>query len=342
MTSRELVKKTIKFERTDLIPVDLWILPATYIKYGKKLFNLLKEYPKDFVDMMDLQEENFILPPSHRKGDYIDCFGCLWHQEFDGFLGQIVKHPLEDMQSLDTYKFPPKEEGEITLEQIKKVIPKNRIEKKYFCADFIRTYERMCFLRGMENLLMDLAYQTKEFFTLLDKVVAWNISHLELVLEECGEDIDGIWFSDDWGSQSSLLISPSTWRKIFKPNYKKMFDVVKKYNKNVLFHSDGYILDIIDDLIELGVDVLNCQIKLLDAKILSKKFGGKITFHTDLDRQNILPYGTEEDIKNHIKDVIENLGKYSGGLILNAEIGPDMPYKNIVLLLEEFWRVRKL
>lgn len=339
MTSKERVKKTIKFEKPDIIPIDYWILPATYIKYGKKIFELLKKHPKDFPDMLDIQEHNFVLPLSHKKGDYIDCFGCIWYQEYDGFLGQIIKHPLEDLDNLKNYKFPEVEDGEITLPQIKDAILKFKKQEKYLGIDFIRTFERMHFLRGMENLLMDMAYQKEDFFILRDLVVNWNVSHLKLVLKE---DIDGIWFSDDWGGQNSLLINPQMWRKFFKPSYKKMFNLVKKYNKDIFFHSDGYIIDIIDDLIEIGVNVLNCQIKLLDEKILSEKFGGRITFHTDLDRQNILPYGTKGDIKNHIEDTIESLGKFKGGLILNAEIGPDVPYENIKVLFGEFERVRKI
>jgi uroporphyrinogen decarboxylase len=337
MTSRERVKRAIRFEKPDLIPIDYWILPATILKYKEKLLNLFKKYPKDFPDNFDYQDFSINLPPSHKKGYFTDAFGCVWRNEYDGFMGQIEEHPLKNLEDIKNYKFPDYDSGEITLKQIKENINKWREKNKYLCCDFIRTFERMHFLRGMENLLIDMAYEKEEFFILLERVVEWNMKHLELVL---AEDVDGIWFSDDWGTQNSLLINPETWRKIFKPYYKKMFDLVKKSNKDIFFHSDGYILEIIPDLIEIGADVLNCQIKLLNAKRLSERFGGKITFHTDFDRQNILPYGTKEDIREHIKDAVDNFGKYSGGLILNAEIGPDIPYQNIEILFEEFEKVK--
>ncbi len=335
MTSKERVRRAIRFEKPDIIPVDYWILPGVYLKYSDGLYNLLEKFPKDFPDALDVDRDN-LLPPSHRKGEYTDCFGSVWRQEYDGFLGQVVKHPLEDIEKIKAYSFPDPQSGEISVKQIKNIVERVRADEKFISVDSIRTFERMHFLRGMEDVMIDLAYQKDEFFFLLDKVVDWNIAHMQAVLDELKNDVDGIWFSDDWGSQNSLLIRPETWRTVFKTRYKKMFDTVKRYGKPVLFHSDGYIMDIIGDLIEIGVDVLNCQMKLLGADRLAERFGGKVTFHTDMDRQGILPFGTEEEIREQVREVVSHLGKFSGGLILCAELGPDMPIGNIRALFEEF------
>lgn len=339
MTSRERVQRTLKFENPDRIPVDYWVLPSARIKYGERLSALLRKYPKDFPEAADMDDE-YVIPPSYRAGEYADCFGSVWSQKHDGILGQIVKHPLENSDDLKTYQFPDPREGETTIKQIGELISHFRSEKKFVCADFVRTFERMHFLRGMENLLMDMAYQKEEFFTLLDRVAEWNVSHLRPALDEFGDGIDGVWFSDDWGSQNSLLIRPDMWRKIFRPKYKEMFEVVKSSGKPVFFHSDGYIMDIIGDLIEAGVDALNCQIKLMGAERLAERFGGRVTFHTDLDRQGILPYGTPGEIGRHIEEIRRSLGKFGGGLILCAELGADMPFENIQAVIEGFDRVR--
>ncbi|HOO56876.1 MAG TPA: uroporphyrinogen decarboxylase family protein [bacterium] len=333
MTSREIVDSAVNFRGPERIPIDYWILPATHLKYGGELAALLAEFPKDFPDHME-PEPDGALPPSHRKGVYTDCFGAVWTQEQEGILGQVLTPPLGDWKALGEHPFPDPSDGEITLQQLKSITARSVRENKYTCVDFIRTFERMHFLRGMQNLLMDMALGEKEYLILLDRVAEWNTAHLRIVLDELHDDIDGIWFSDDWGAQKSLFINPVKWREIFKPVYRKMFDVVKEYQKTIFFHSDGFILDIIDDFIEIGVDALNCQVKLMGEENLAERFGGKITFHTDLDRQHILPHGTTEDIRNHVQSVIKHLGKYSGGLILNAEIGPDVPFENIRTLLE--------
>jgi uroporphyrinogen decarboxylase len=340
MTSRERVIKAVRFQNPDIIPVDYWILPSVYLRYGERFFDLLKKYPKDFPDVLDVDKDN-LLPPSHRKGYYTDCFGSVWHQEHDGFLGMVSQHPLEELSAFETYKFPePNErEGEVSLLQIRNIVSKSKPLGKFICVDSTRTFERMHFLRGMEALMMDLAFQRREFFTLLEKTVEWNLEHIRLVLAD-QKDVDGIWFSDDWGSQNSLLINPVMWRKIFKPYYKTMFDAVKESGRFVFFHSDGYIMDIIGDLIDIGVDVLNCQLKLMGPAELAKRFGGKVTFHTDLDRQNILPFGTKKDIVSHVKEAMDNLGGFGGGLILCAELGADVPFENIETLITEFHKVR--
>jgi uroporphyrinogen decarboxylase len=341
MTSRERVVSAVKFQKPDIIPVDYWVLPAIYMKYGERFFALMDEYPKDFPDMKDIDKDN-LLPPSHRKGEYTDDFGCVWHQEYDGFLGQVSKHPLADLKDFETYRLPElnEREGEVTLLQIRDIVSKTKHLGKFICVDSVRTFERMHFLRGMEDVMIDLAYQRDEIFLLLEKIAEWNIAHIRLVLEDQKDGVDGLWFSDDWGSQNSLLINPEMWRKIFKPYYKKMFDTIKEYGKYVFFHSDGFIMDIIADLIEIGADALNCQMKILGAKNLADRFGGAVTFHTDLDRQGILPYGTKDDIKRHVWDAVENLGKFNGGLILSAELGPDMPFENIEMLFKEFYKAR--
>lgn len=342
MTSRERVQRAITFGGPDMIPLDCWVLPASFSRHGKKLFDLLKAYPKDIAAAGPLDENNFI-PPSYRKGDYTDAFGCLWHQEFDGFLGKIVKCPIESADDFARYEFPGVamlEDG-VSLGDVKRHVAEHRSEGKFFIADFVRTFERMHFMRGMENLLIDMAMGNELFFTLLDKVVEWNIAHVSHVLDEMGGLADAVWFSDDWGTQNSLLINPTAWRKIFKPRYKQMFDVVKSRGKSVMFHSDGFIMDIIGDLNEIGCDAVNCQIELMGAKRLAEQFGGGIAFHTDLDRQNILPFGSPSDIKNHVFNTVEHLGKFDGGLILSSEIGPDMPFENIEALFSAFDEARR-
>ena len=84
--------------------------------------------------------------------------------------------------------------------------------------------------------------------------------YCELLEEWAKTEIDALMFMDDWGSQSSLLINPSLWREIFKPMYKDYIDIAKRYHKKAFMHSDGYILDILPDLAEMGLDAVNSQI----------------------------------------------------------------------------------
>ena len=206
-------------------------------------------------------------------------------------------------------------------------------EEYYARGGWITFFEQMQQLRGMENLLMDLAELSPEVVRLRDDMLAFNLRWLDTWL---GYEYDGIHFADDWGDQKHLLISPTLWREFFKPAYKAMFEKVTAAGMDVHFHSDGNIIDIIPDLIEIGVRVLNCQANVIGLDVLKKKFAGALCFRTDLDREKIVPFGTTAEVKQHVVDVFNHLGTPKGGIIACGEIGPDTPLENIRAMYEAF------
>ena len=182
----------------------------------------------------------------------------------------------------------------------------------------------MQFLRGVENLYMDIAEENSAFYQIRDMLVDYYINFLDYLLEY---DIDAVSLFDDWGSQRSLLISPDSWRRLFKPVYKEVIDKIKAKGKYVFFHSDGYILDIYPEFIDLGKAVN--QIWCMGVEKVAEKYAGKITFWGELSRQDTIPYGTIEDVKNSIAVMKKNLFVNGGGLIGQFEAGPDAPMENI-------------
>ena len=135
----------------------------------------------------------------------------------------------------------------------------------------VRPFERMQFLRGSENLYMDLASGHAEVFRLRDLVHEFFLREIELWTKT---DVDAISFMDDWGSQERLLISPEMWREIFKPLYVEYVDLIHGAGKDVFFHSDGHISAIIPDLIEIGVDALNSQLFCMDIEEIGRRYQG--------------------------------------------------------------------
>ena len=114
-----------------------------------------------------------------------------------------------------------------------------------------------------------------------------------------------------------------------------MFSKVKSKGLHVWYHSDGDILEIIPDFIELGVDVLNCQASVIDLDQLNK-FAGKIAFRTDIDRQNVLPFVSPNKVKDYVFGLFHNLGTPYGGIIACGEISEDVPLENIKAMYEAF------
>jgi uroporphyrinogen decarboxylase len=166
---------------------------------------------------------------------------------------------------------------------------------------------------------------------LRDIVFDFNRKFLKRWLEH---DIDGVNFGDDWGQQRALLISPVKWRKLFKPLYKELIDMCKANGKHILFHSDGNIMEIYPDFIEMGVDAVNSQIWCMGVEKVAEKFAGKISFWGEISRQDILPNGTPRDVKDAIELMKKKLVVNGGGLIGQSEAGADVPLENIEVALK--------
>jgi uroporphyrinogen decarboxylase len=336
MKSRERVIAAIEFRGPDRPPISHAILPATQIKYGAALEEILADVPEDFgwSFLPDMRRED--LPPCYKKGRTYDEFGTLWDTAVEGLCGIPVEWPFADWSAYRDYRWPEFKAGP----------PKGRLYSGhmigrspdyYARGGWLTFFEQLQQLRGMENLLMDLAEGSNEVYKLRDDFLAFNLRYLDkwLTLE-----YDGVSFGDDWGGQQGLLISPKLWRSFFKPAYARIFEKVTAAGMHVHFHSDGNIVEIIPDLIDIGVRVLNCQASVIGLDVLKKRFAGSVCFRTDLDRQKIMPFAGPAEVKRHVKDVFDHLGTKRGGIIACGEIGPDTPLENIRAMYEAFMEYR--
>jgi uroporphyrinogen decarboxylase len=323
MTSKERVIRTLKFEKPDKIPVNLWCLPAARLKYGEALEKIVAESDLDIVwaPFVDPTED----PRHYCVGSYTDVWGSVWNSRQAGIIGEVKTAPLEDFLKVWDYKSPKDIllSGKNNIAEANKFIAQQK--DKFILGGWIIIFERLQFLRGTENLLMDILIESDEFIKLCEIVEDYYTTYLDLWLET---DVDAIVFADDWGAQQSLLIDPESWRKLFKPIYKRLFDKAKSAEKFVFMHSDGYILDLYDDFIELGVDAINSQVWCMGLEKVAAKCNGRITNWGEISRQNILPFGTTEDVQN----AIDQMKKYlwvNGGLIGQFEAAHDQPLENI-------------
>ena len=195
----------------------------------------------------------------------------------------------------------------------------------------IRPFERMQFLRGTEALFIDLAYGTAEVMQLREMVHEYCLRELELWAQT---DVDGIAFMDDWGAQDKLLISPTMWRSLFKPLYAEYVDIIHAAGKFAFMHSDGHIAAIYPDIVEMGVDAINSQLFCMDIEKLAQEFKGKITFWGEIDRQNLMPFGTVEEVKEGVRRVRRALDDGRGGLIAECEWGIDVGAQNVAAVYD--------
>lgn len=157
--------------------------------------------------------------------------------------------------------------------------------------------------------------------------------HLVLGKKLVDLGVDMLFLADDVGAEHSMIISPETFREFQKPKMAYMIEQFKSRNKNVkiAFHSDGYIEPIIDDLIEVGVDLLNpIQPESMDPAHIKKRYGDRIGLWGTISVQSTLPFKKPRDVENEVRERIETCG-VGGGFLLapTHNIQLDVPPANI-------------
>jgi hypothetical protein len=333
MNSRERVQRTVRFRNPDRVPVSHAVLPAAQLKYGQALAEILSEFREDFGwdYMSDLPVERY--PPQYKHGLNRDDFGTLWRVEWTGICGIPVDWPIKDLGRYAEYRWP---------EDFPAGPPQGRQysghmsgfdERWYARGGWFTYFEQLQQLRGMESFMMDVAAESAAFCRLLDDLLAFDLRWIDRWTKL---EYDGLHFGDDWGGQRSLLIRPEAWRRIFKPRYAAMFERVQAAGMDVWFHSDGYINEIIGDLIDIGVDVINIQAAVVGHDWIARNARGRVAFRTDIDRQRVLPFGSPAEVKEEVQRTFEACGTAHGGLVACGEVGPDVPLENIRAMYDAF------
>jgi hypothetical protein len=291
LTSRERVWRALRFQEVDRIPIENSFGGELELRYPADVARPPCRYPSG----RSWGVENV-------KGRRMDIWGCVWESGEDGVCGEVKQSPLQtDWTGLDQYQPPWEVLDGADLSQVNSACAASTRFMLPMWGDLGNSpFERMQHLRGTEQLLMDLADLEPELYRLRDLVHAYFMRQVAMW---CRTDVDAIHLADDWGTQRLLLISPALWREFFKPLYRDYCRVAHAHGKAVLMHSDGYIIDIIPDLIEIGINAVNAQLFCMPIETLAERFAGKICFWGEIDRQRLMPNGTTDEIRQAVRRV---------------------------------------
>jgi uroporphyrinogen decarboxylase len=209
---------------------------------------------------------------------------------------------------------------------------------KSVCAGLLEMAIR---LRGMENFLLDLIIDQKNAEHILDKILEVKLDYWQSALNELGDVVDVIAEADDFGTQTSQLISHELFRRIIKPRQVELISFLKKKvpNAKVFFHSCGNIRPILPDFIEMGIDIINpvhIRAQGMQPGQLKNDFGNDIIFWGGgIDTQETLPNGSPQEVCDEVKRNIDLLAP-GGGFVFNTihNIQADVPPENIVAMYE--------
>lgn len=330
MTGRERVRACLRFAKLDRAPRDLWALPYVILFQQDEMQAMLEEYPVDIGrSQTSPGQTDETVRSIASAGCYKDEWGSVWHVGEPGVVGEVKEPVLADWGALDTFRPPWPLIRERDLSNFNRLC---ETSSQFMLSDCVaRPFERLQFLRGTENLLIDIAYDTAEFRKLLLLVHEFFVEDVE---RWCRSNADGIVFMDDWGSNQSLLIHPETWRRVFKPLYRDYCARIHSSGKTAFFHSDGNIEAIFGDLVEVGVDAINSQLFVMDIEELARRYKGRVTFWGEIDRQRVLPFGTPSDVWQAVRRVRRALDDGRGGVIAQCEWGKDNPTANVRAVFE--------
>jgi uroporphyrinogen-III decarboxylase len=304
------------------------LLPWAEARYPDAVAQLERDYPADIVPIPLFCSEP--VPGqgnAHAVGIFVDAWGCTFHNLQDGIIGEVKQPVVQDWSDTKHVRFP-RERLAVDREQVARFC--ETTERYVLAGTCPRPFERLQFLRGTENLYLDLGRPSAALRDFLKRLHAFYLEELTIWAQT---DVDGLTFMDDWGSQHALLISPELWREMFKPLYADYVSVAHEYGKHAFMHSDGYITDILPDLIEIGLDALNAQVACMGVQELGRRFGGELTFWGELDRQRLLPYGSPAEVQTAARDLLAAFHR-GGGFIAQCEFGPGAQPENVRAFFE--------
>ena len=345
MNFRENYIRTITFNNPEWLHYDIHVNPAMWAVYKGELEEVILKYPSVFrwykkggVDYNNMSFSTEILDDNY----VTDAWGCKWHYPLRYMDGAVIGHPLEDISKLDSFVPPPSPVPELTdeqwqseIENVKAAKERGEIVTGYTEHGFL--FLRHTYLRGFDNAMLDYADEDSwdNLKRIYDMIIDYN---MKLVNYHIRRGSDFMEFAEDLGTQTGTIISPETFRKWIKPAYAALMQPCKKAGMYIGLHSDGKTLDILEDQIEAGVDVVNPQDLCNGIDELARRIKGRACIRLDIDRQAIIPYGTPKDIDDLIHEEVEKLGSPKGGLMFICGIYPPTPVKNVDALAKAMER----
>jgi len=369
MTPRERVMKALNHQEPDRVPIDIGGGSSTSI--GIEGYEKLKEYLGVSAEPRVLNKAFRIArldesvmkrlgsdcrplvakpplhwtPPPSKEGTFIDMWGITWKQAYyakDWYYWEIAHNPLAEAQieDLERYPWPDPLDPGFTAGLADETRELYEETDYTLMADggFKSFWELSYMLRGFTRMLVDLKRNPDFVTQLLSKLLEINIAATDRFLEAAGRYIQVFRAGDDLASQTGPIMSPQLFRAILKPVYKKYFDFVKsKTSAKIFFHSCGNVVELIDDLVEAGVEIINpVQVTAMgDTAGLKQRFGDRVVFWGGIDTQHVMPHGSVSEVETEVRRRIRDLGS-DGGFVLAAvhNIQPDVPPQNILAMAD--------
>ena len=373
MTSRERVLASINHQEPDRVPFILngctstSITTEAYIKLAAHLgiptgdireYSVIHDLPyvnEEIMQALEIDVRPVVaeLPMSkfrkveQKDGSHMlyDEWNCGWEMRADSVHYIPMDCPLnkaESVEEIENFDWPDPDDAERFSDAGDRAANLRENTEYAVYGNIINSniFLRSTYLRGFERFLMDTVANKEFAHALLEKVTEVQLGVAKNFLKKCGKYLDIIRLGDDIATQDNLLLSPSSYREFIKPYHQKYFSRIKELtDAKLMYHTCGAVYTAIPDLIDIGVDILNpiqvtCK-NMSDTKKLKEEFGDKLAFCGGIDTQQILPFGTPDEVEQETSRRIKDLAS-GGGYLLAAvhNFQAEVPPENIVRMFE--------
>ena len=259
-----------------------------------------------------------------------DLYGVVWDRSVDKDIGTPVDWPIRRPQDLAGYQWPDAADDEWYADIPQALADHPELFSMYQVG--FSLYERAWTMRGMPDLLMDMVERPGFVDELLDAIVEHNLVQIRRAL---ALDVDAVYFGDDYGMQTGLIMGIAHWRRFLKPRLARMFAPVRQAGKFVCMHSCGCVAELFDELIEIGLNLFNpFQPEVMDVFAIKRQYHGRLAFHGGMSVQKVLPFGTPAEVRRMTQRLID-AGR-DGGYVFSPShsVPPDVPPENLVAMMD--------
>jgi uroporphyrinogen decarboxylase len=345
MDARENILRAVRFERPESIPMIFHINPACWHHYQQSaLQDMMEAHPDLFPDFQRSETpiEPEYLPYARAGIEFTDPWGCVWQTTDNGIVGTVTQHPLESWRDFDNFTPPDPNRfdhwGPIDWSQKAQEASQLGFKRQITAGEIGHghTFLKLTDLRGYQNLLYDMADGEPLLGRLIALLEEFNLRLVHNYIREAR--VEWMGYGEDLGMQIGPMLSPDHFRKYIKPSYRRIVQPARESGCVVHMHSDGDIRLLVEDLIDVGFDVLNLQDLVNGIDWIKENLAGKVCVDLDIDRQRITFAGTPGQIDALIREEVEKLGSKQGGLMMIYGLYPGVPLENVQALMDAMER----